>query len=206
MVIIFEKNFSAVEQITVKIGRSCSRLAARFAAKEAAAKAMGTGFGQSLDGWLRDINGEAESLFFFSEKGQSLLKSIGKEGINQPDSSGSSSQCDHYSNFRMIFYRPIRFFPWGEYGFWEKVFDGDEDLEWQAMNKAGKGWGCPVAWHESCVLFLTVRHLHWWARGITEEMQCSQPSDFSNHPQPAVILPLQNGRIADLDTTGMGRA
>ena len=30
--------------------------------------------------------------------------------------------------------------------FEKKFFDGDEDLEWQAMNKAGEGvGGCPVA-------------------------------------------------------------
>ena len=54
-------------------------LAARFAAKEATAKAMGTGFGVEF-GWL-DVevsNGPmGEPLLCFSEKGQSLLESKG---------------------------------------------------------------------------------------------------------------------------------
>ena len=77
-------------------------LAARFAAKEATAKAMGTGFGPEF-GWLDSeiSNGEAgEPILSFSEKGESLLKSKGAEpGIDQPDPSGSRGQCDRYSNF-----------------------------------------------------------------------------------------------------------
>ena len=54
-------------------------LAARFAAKEATAKAMGTGFGPEF-GWLDSeiSNGEAgEPILSFSGKGESLLKSKG---------------------------------------------------------------------------------------------------------------------------------
>ena len=54
-------------------------LAARFAAKEATAKAMGTGFGPEF-GWLDSeiSNGEAgEPILSFSEKGESLLKTKG---------------------------------------------------------------------------------------------------------------------------------
>ena len=75
-----KKIFSAVEQDYCKDKVDPAPcLAARFAAKEAAAKAMGTGFGPEF-GWLdcEISNGEAgEPVLSFSEKGQSLLKSKG---------------------------------------------------------------------------------------------------------------------------------
>ena len=75
-----KKIFSAVEQDYCKDKVDPAPcLAARFAAKEAAAKAMGTGFGPEF-GWLdcEISNGEAgEPILSFSEKGQSLLKSKG---------------------------------------------------------------------------------------------------------------------------------
>ena len=75
-----KKIFSAIEQDYCKDKADPAPcLAARFAAKEAAAKAMGTGFGPEF-GWLdcEISNGEAgEPVLSFSEKGQSLLKSKG---------------------------------------------------------------------------------------------------------------------------------
>ena len=75
-----KKIFSAVEQDYCKDKVDPAPcLAARFATKEAVAKAMGTGFGQEF-GWLdcEISNGEAgEPVLSFSERGQSLLKSKG---------------------------------------------------------------------------------------------------------------------------------
>jgi len=75
-----QKIFSAVEQDYCKdVTDPAPCLAARFAAKEAVAKAMGTGFGPEF-GWqdCEISNGEAgEPILSFSEKGQSLLKSKG---------------------------------------------------------------------------------------------------------------------------------
>ena len=57
-------------------------MAARFAAKEAVAKAFGTGFGKEF-GWLdaEVANGdEGQPLLRFSEKGRALLE---KKGANE---------------------------------------------------------------------------------------------------------------------------
>ena len=75
-----KKIFSQVEQKYCKEKADPALfLAARFAAKEATAKAMGTGFGVEF-GWLdAEVSNGAmgEPILSFSEKGQSLLESKG---------------------------------------------------------------------------------------------------------------------------------
>ena len=78
-----DKIFSPTEQAYCREKADpAPHLAARFAAKEAVAKAFGTGFGKEF-GWLdaEVANGdEGQPLLRFSEKGRALLE---KKGVNE---------------------------------------------------------------------------------------------------------------------------
>ena len=75
-----DKIFSPTEQTYCREkAEPAPHLAARFAAKEAVAKAFGTGFGKEF-GWLDSevVNGdEGQPILRFSEKGRALLEKKG---------------------------------------------------------------------------------------------------------------------------------